>query len=473
MMTPERLAATRGANPRSIGIVGGGASGLMLAIHLLRNAKTPLDLRIYETSPELGGGVAYGTRKSSHLMNGPVPAYSLYPDEPLHFEAWFVQNANLLLGVDVHGHDPWQLYSPRHMYADYLRAELARVLERSAQHSFHHVRARVEALTPAAAGYALRLDDGAVASVQYAVLATGIFKHRPAFVVESTLGDRYTPDPWQSSGAPLPPDVENVAIIGSGLTMIDIVLDLERSHYRGRYSVFSRHGTIPIARQDKGSPRTERAVVRQDASVRELFRAYRHALTSEADASGTWQTLSTALTVEGCERWRTLSEPERRRFLRHVLPHWNQLVHRAPPASRQAIERLIKEGRLQLLPARILAVSPTAGGGVELRIQVRGAAHDTVAHADRVINCTGPGYRWSRDNEGALVRQLLDDGMVRPEALGLGIELAANQAVIGRHGDPWPGLFALGAPARGLLLEANSLRLLSRQAVELAATLLR
>lgn len=459
------------SHSNSIGIVGGGASGLMLAIHLLRSTEIVLDIRIYETSPELGGGVAYGTRKSSHLMNGPVPAYSLYPDDTTHFARWFVQHANGIPGFDVGGRDPWSLFSPRHMYADYLRAELALTLQRASRHAFTHVRARVVAVVPSATGYTVRLEDGSEELVRQAVLATGIFKHRPAFVVESTLGDRYTSDPWQSPGTPPAADVENVAIIGSGLTMIDIVLDLERSHYRGRYTVFSRHGTIPLAREDRGAPRTQLTAARPDATVRELFRSYRRALVDEAAAAGTWQTLSTPLTVDGCERWRKLPAAERRRFLRHVLPYWNQMVHRAPPASRRTIEKLIKEGRLQLLPARILAVSPAAGGGVELGVHMRGAAENTVVTADRAINCTGPGYRWSRDNEGALVRQLLDDGIVQPEALGLGIELAANQAVIGRNGEAWSGLFALGAPARGLLLEANSLRLLALQVVGLAATL--
>ncbi|THA34923.1 hypothetical protein E6R62_38850, partial [Streptomyces sp. A1136] len=46
---------------RSVAIVGGGMAGTLAAIRLLRQAQTPLLIRIFDPNPELGRGLAYST----------------------------------------------------------------------------------------------------------------------------------------------------------------------------------------------------------------------------------------------------------------------------------------------------------------------------------------------------------------------------------------------------------------------------
>ena len=49
------------AGMRRVIIVGGGASGVLLAVHLLRHRPEGLIVTIVEKRPELGAGVAYAT----------------------------------------------------------------------------------------------------------------------------------------------------------------------------------------------------------------------------------------------------------------------------------------------------------------------------------------------------------------------------------------------------------------------------
>ena len=66
-----------------VAIVGGGASGTLLAAQLLRAGGTRVVL--IERGARLGRGVAYGTRFAGHLLNVPAASMSGLPDDPDHF----------------------------------------------------------------------------------------------------------------------------------------------------------------------------------------------------------------------------------------------------------------------------------------------------------------------------------------------------------------------------------------------------
>ena len=63
-----------------VAIVGGGASGTLLAAQLLRAGGTRVVL--IERGARLGRGVAYGTRFAGHLLNVPAASMSGLPDDP-------------------------------------------------------------------------------------------------------------------------------------------------------------------------------------------------------------------------------------------------------------------------------------------------------------------------------------------------------------------------------------------------------
>ena len=69
-------------------IIGGGASGVLLAAHLLRDPATPLRVTVIEGSHMLGCGVAYSTADPNHLLNTRVANMSAFPDDPDHFRRW-------------------------------------------------------------------------------------------------------------------------------------------------------------------------------------------------------------------------------------------------------------------------------------------------------------------------------------------------------------------------------------------------
>src|SRR3954471_22709574 len=76
-----------------IAIVGGGASGCLVAIQLLRQARRPVRILLIERMSEIGRGVAYGTRCPEHLLNVTAGKMGAFPEDPGHFLRWVAARA--------------------------------------------------------------------------------------------------------------------------------------------------------------------------------------------------------------------------------------------------------------------------------------------------------------------------------------------------------------------------------------------
>src|SRR5690606_28102235 len=153
-------------------------------------------------------------------------------------------------------------------------------------------------------------------------------------------------------------------------------------------------------------------------SLRELMHAAR-ALVDQAAASGTdWRDIVNAIREQAPVIWQGLDERQRRQVLRHVRPYWDVHRHRLPPNTFEKLEVLRGSGRLQVHAGRILAAVPD-----EARLRVtwlpRGAAAPRQFTVDHVFNCTGPDHDLRRSQD-PLFRAAIRDGLVVPDACGLG-----------------------------------------------------
>ena len=88
----------------------------------------------------------------------------------------------------------------------------------------------------------------------------------------------------------------------------------------------------------------------------------------------------------------------------------------------------------------------------------------------RVINCTGPESD-CRKVASPLLRDLLRQGLVRPDPLFLGIDAAEDGAVIDAAGSTSDVLYTLGPPFKGRLWESIAVPEIRVQIAELAAGL--
>lgn len=58
---------------KRITIIGGGASGTLLALNLLKyKGERRLEINLVEKRPHIGRGVAFSTQEDAHLLNVPA-----------------------------------------------------------------------------------------------------------------------------------------------------------------------------------------------------------------------------------------------------------------------------------------------------------------------------------------------------------------------------------------------------------------
>ena len=99
-------------NGRHIIVVGGGASGVLLACHLLRDANNAISVTLIEKRQAIGRGMAYSTAQPGHLLNVRAANMSAFADDPLHFCRWLAEHDE-----DAHGHEPGPLtFAQRRVY---------------------------------------------------------------------------------------------------------------------------------------------------------------------------------------------------------------------------------------------------------------------------------------------------------------------------------------------------------------------
>jgi len=314
------------------------------------------------------------------------------------------------------------------------------------------------------------LSDRRCVRGDVAVLATGLFPSQgPLRAFARQPSPRVVLNPWdQRAIGKLPPD-GTVAIIGSGLTMIDAVISLQSAHHRGNILAISRHGLLPQPRRAAIAWPDFLADLPAVESLAALFRLVRQECARASAQGADWQSAIDVVRPHIARLWSRASLSERRRFLRHVRPWWESHHHRAPPDALRQVEQLREAGRLRLVAARIEDVEAHGDRAMSLQTVSRRGQRSRLL-VDGVINATGVEYDWRRVDH-PLVRNLLDRGLVRCDALGLGIQADEAGRVVGVDQRPSEHLFALGPPLRGLWWESTAAPDIAVQAQRLAALL--
>jgi uncharacterized NAD(P)/FAD-binding protein YdhS len=120
---------------------------------------------------------------------------------------------------------------------------------------------------------------------------------------------------------------------------------------------------------------------------------------------------------------------------------------------------MVGEGRLRIMAGHIVGASAT-GDGIEVELRRRGADAAQRLPFAYAFNCTGPLHSIARTRD-PLLRSLLDSSEVRPDRLGIGLEVDANS----RAGER---LWALGPLTKGRFWEIIAVPDIREQAAAVA-----
>ncbi len=437
-----------GADVPSVVVAGAGAAGVLTALRLLDHAETRgqrLDVVLIDPAAESGRGIAYSTRETAHLLNVPAGRLSADPADPGQFARWAGEH----LGRTVEPAD----FLPRHVLGSYLGDRLAAASARCRRARLRRVHDRVTGLERTRGGVRIRLASGDVVSATAAVLAVGLATPGSGWAPEELReSPGFVANPWAPGTAY--PDGD-VLFVGSGLTMVDLALQLDRPHRT--MHVVSRTGLLP-RRHVAGW-----AAPRLDADE----------LTGADGLDAVWQAVSEGrgwrAAVDGLRPatsriWAELSEAEQRRFMAEKSRYWNCIRHRMAPAAADGLRAIRRAGRLRTHVGEVVATRPD-GDGVLVELSC-----GDVLRVGAVVNCTGPSLDL-RDSANPLVTDLFATGLAAPGPHGIGLDTAADGRLraAGRTDAP---LWTIGATRVGTLWESTAFPEIREQAGAVADAVL-
>ncbi|MBV9271921.1 MAG: FAD-dependent oxidoreductase [Candidatus Eremiobacteraeota bacterium] len=434
----------------NIAIVGAGLAGTVLAHELAVKGPSSLQIAAFDPS-EAGPGNAYATALPEHYMNGPVRAMYAVPGDDGHLMRWRASgDANELV--------------PRTAFAAYLR-ELADATARAHTNLRFH-RTEIVQVTRARDAFVLRDEGGSAWEARAVVLALGNPLPGNAFLPPEILTHpRYFGDPWRFDGAGIDDDI---LLIGTGLTAMDAIVSLARRNANFRVHVVSRHGLLPLVEDASVKAGSSTAFELDTATPYSLLRTMRHAARAHVAKGGDWRYVVDAIRKESPHIWALWSELERRRFLRHVQAYWNIHRYRIPPKTMNVVREMESAHRILHYRGSVRDVRVHEDYFV---VAMERAGERSRTRVRYIVNCSGPETDYVRIAR-PLVRDLVHRGLIRPDSLRLGIDATPSFNVIGAHGQPWPNLFTLGPPLRGLWYETTGVPEVREQAARLAQTLL-
>lgn len=450
-----------------IAIIGGGFTGAVVALNLLRRLPPEsAKLAVIEPRAVLGAGLAYSTRDPAHRVNVPASRLLVLTEEPGAFDFWFKAS-------DAAASDPEALlsdgraYPQRAVFGAYVDGLLRRAAGASCSIPFEHIRSPAIRVDRAVQGFRIFLENGGGVDADVVVLA---ISHPPPAVPkafrEVSHFPKFISNPWQPGAMDAIGADDHVLIIGTALTTADVISSLKSSGHTGKICAISRRGLVSRMRKMQQTTTYGDFVSPPHCTVVSLLQAVRTTI-SQAEANGSsWGAVMDALRVQGLEIWSAMPTKEKKRFLRHLRPFWDAHRYQMAPQAAAIIEAESAAGNLKICAARLQSVSVQ---DAQFRVGLK-SRHSSVPwdeNFDAVVNCTGPDHA-SIVETNPVLRSLSAAGLICPDAFGLGLHTDLSARAVGRSLEPSANIFVAGPLARATFGELMGLPQVSLHAALVA-----
>lgn len=436
--------------PWDVSIIGGGASGALVATQLLHRAQRPRRIALFDRDDAVARGLAYSTTEACHLLNVPAGKMSWTPEAPDDFLSW--------LGDRGHPFKPSD-FVPRRLFGEYLAERLEEAMHRGGPAQLEIFRSEVRVVERTSTGFQLTPRKGAPVHSRAVVLAMGNLK--PPEDARGIVTSAWRSDALAGLGGEAA-----VLLIGTGLTMVDMVLSLSARGHQGPIRAVSRHALLPRPHR-RPLPASPPPAISEAGALRvtELL-SQMEALADRDEAR--WLAVVDSLRPLTAAVWQRLSVGERARFLRHLRTYWEVHRHRMAPEVAETLAGLRQTGQLELIAGRVRG-HERRGEKILTRIHPR-HGEALQLESDRVLRCTGP-LCPSASQHDPLITSLLEGGLASEDPNRLSIRTEEGR-VLDREGKEVPSLHAIGSLRRAELWESTAIPELREQARALAVALL-
>ncbi len=445
-------------------IIGGGATGTLLAVNLIKNAAGPIEINLIEKRERLGRGVAYSATTDFHLLNVPAAKMGALAESTEHFYEWLAEN-----NYNFQPND----FVPRRIYGDYLRDIFRRAVASKPENvSVNVFDDEAVDVSIADSGAEVVLSSGEKILSDKVVLAFGNFlpPHPRAKNLAFVEAERYFHNPWDASIFERMKTTDDVFVIGTGLTGIDVILSLCNASHKGRIFAFSTHGLLPSVHKLGYTYPSFYDDLKEQTKITDLFKIVRSHIENAHAQGSDWRAVIDSLRPHTQPIWLNLPEAEKRYFIQHLSRHWNVARHRIPNEAAEVLDEMQATKQLQIMKGRIKNIETDKAGRFDILFTTGGV--ENRLSADAIVNCIGSESNFQR-LDSVLVKNLIGKGYIKNDCLNLGIDATPDGRTIDTLGNVSDTLLTIGTALKGILWESTAMPEIRAQTSELALSLVR
>lgn len=415
-----------------IAIVGRGFSGVMMAIALMKSVRAAFHVHLFDPQPTISGGQVLAAAQSGEILNSRVRDLSVAAGQPEDFNDWLSANAEFRAAVPAAIPGFQQIFVPKSIFSDYVYQRFSEALTRRPDISMQLSCQAVLGLRKQANGRFLVVQDNATVECDAVVLATGFGLRRG----EMEVADEEKPL-VRARRLVVP---RHTVLLGSGVRVVDRLLQLRDNGFAGEVTILSRHGFLPQPHTRLSAAPTF-PVEPMPTRLGEIVRFVRQACAEAEEAGLGWQAAMNGLRRRARSLWQALREEEKHRFNRHLRSIYDSHRNRLPAP-------LYLRLRQELASERTVLRKGWAGRRRPEGLMVRfaGESQETLLSADQVIDCRCS----APDLQAPLMQSLFSGGLAEPDELDLGIAVSPAGEVLA-SGGPTRDLYAIGPLGVGSL----------------------
>lgn len=437
-----------------IAIIGGGISGTLTVLNCIKQCKKNTSILWFDSQNNFCQGYAYSIDNEYLLLNVRANNMSIFADEPNHFVNWLAKNQYQFKPQD---------FVPRKIFGNYVKSVFEELKNSNPFITITEIAEEVVSINKTDNGFELKTINRYLA--QKLVLAFGNFlpAHPSSFSKEFISSSNYYQNAFDGNLMHEVLSKKNIVIIGSGLTMIDVVVSLYQHQFKGKIQVISPHAYIPQSHQEKPLPSVDPFIEpNKKYHLLELL-----TLVNQKIKLATKEGLSIHSIIDLMRPylqfiWYNFSVEEKKQFLRHLRHKWGVARHRASVNSMLIFNELHSTKQLTLIKGRIFDIN-IDGEEFDINYSSSNLMHQCIK-TDFIINCTGPESNYNKI-PNQLVKYLITNRIIEPDPLFYGINSQKNGQIA-------KDIYTLGPPLKGILWESIAVPEIRLQAKELASKII-
>lgn len=450
-----------------IGIIGGGFSGSLLTFNLIKNSSSPLNITIFDNRKEIGRGLAYSTKEDLHLLNVPVGKISAIHNESEHFYNWLKDNKKENYEKNS--------FVSRKIYGDYIQDIFEKVKTQAKEKNIivnTITNTKINSLDLINNEIELREQNNEKFNFDKVVLAIGNYAPSNPNIENNDFfnSPNYYKDPWSIKDFEDFKNKESILIIGSGLTMIDIVMSLKMVNYKGKIYIISPHGYLPQKHQDYIPYHDFLANINIPNKALDIFKIVHQEVIKAEKNNQDWRAVIDSLRPYSQKIWINFSDDERKRFMKFVRHKWGVLRHRIPIETYNIFNEMINNNQISVLTGRPKNIFES-NDCITVKYKKSKTNDIEELKTNIIINCTGPESNFEKLQD-PLILDMKSKNLFNTDSLKLGINTNDDYNLLDRNNHAINNIYTIGSLLKGKLWESIAVPELRVQAYDLSKIIL-